>query len=136
MPMPGKSKSYGSGYMNKTGNMLSLLYTSGIKGSILQIDEDQEEDGPGIILSFSQVGRRGSTTIDLASLTEAELNAVEELFQTAFAWARPIVQKRDAIAQEEDQNEDGNPSERVYRAVPTVHHRKRISEEHSEGVHD
>lgn len=92
-----------------------------------------EGSGSDVVIHHPRPGKIPDTSIHLANLTEQELDALEELFKSAFAWARPVVRQRDKEAK--DAWEKGDDSYvRIYRAVPTVVYRKRPEPEYSEGV--
>ena len=71
--------------------------------------------------------------ISLANLTEAELDTLKELFDLAFELAKPIVQERDRVAQ--DEFDKGNDSfDRLYRRVPTLVVREGAKRENNPGL--
>jgi hypothetical protein len=135
MPKPGKSKKFGSNATKAESRLVATIYTNLVRVSIHNNDDNNYdgEVGPAIVLSLAQMSRYGEFDINLSKLTEEELIAFKAILDEAFEWALPIARVRDAIAQEVFED-GGEPFDRIYRAVPTVHYRKRAVEEYDKGV--
>lgn len=89
--------------------------------------------GTDVVLFNPRPGKVTDVTINLTNLTRPELDALRELFNTAFEWAETVVDQRDKEAQDAwDQGDDSHT--RNYRPLPTVVYRKRPEREHSSGV--
>lgn len=89
--------------------------------------------GSDIVIHNPRPGKMPDMNIKLSNLTEQELDALEELFMSAFAWARPVVKQRDKEAA--DAWAEGDDSyTRCYRALPTVVYRKRPKSEYRQGI--
>ena len=100
---------------------------------ILVGNEESPEPGSDVVLFIPRAGRRPDLSFNLTSLTEQELDALHDLFDAAFEWARPISRARDKRA--EDANAAGDDSfTRNYRPIPQLVFRKRPSGEYSEGL--
>lgn len=95
--------------------------------------EDGSQAGPSVRI-FSPIARRNyNVSWDLTGLTEDELVALKQIFDTAFEWALPVVQQRDKDAA--DAFERGDDSQiRVYRQVPQLVFRKRPEQEYGQSV--
>lgn len=70
---------------------------------------------------------------NLTALTEEELLKLKELFDSAFEWALPEVQRRDKEAADAFAKGDDSHA-RIYRQAPQLVYRKRPEQEHGEGV--
>ena len=104
-------------------------------GKFLILVGNDEGSGEDVVLYGPRPGRISDISISLTNLTEAELDALETLFKTAFEWARPVVMRRDKEAQDAwDAGDDSYT--RNYRGLPTVVYRKRPSLEYSEGLRE
>lgn len=104
-------------------------------GKFLILVGTEGESGSDVVLFAPRPGKILDFAINLTNLTEPELNALEELFKTAFDWARPVVVQRDKEA--ENAWNDGDDSyTRSYRSLPTVVYRKRPGPEHGKSVRE
>lgn len=129
-----RSGKYGSQNTKASDDFIAMLYNGIGKFTIhSEYDPTENEVGPDIIFTAIQMMRFGKLVMNLSSFTEAELLAFKEVLIEAIDWALPVVRRRDEEAQNEF-NEGGESFERVYRAVPRVVYRTRISDEHSKGI--
>ena len=104
-------------------------------GKFLILVGEDKGSGSDVVIHHPRPGKMPDLAIKLSILTEPELDALEELFMSAFAWARPVVKQRDKEAA--DAYEQGDDSySRSYRALPTVVYRKRAVAEYREGIQD
>jgi hypothetical protein len=103
-------------------------------GKFLILVGEDEGHGQDVVLYHPKPGRLPDVAIKLTDLTEPELLAMKELFDSAFEWALPVVTRRDKEA-EDAWNEGDDSHVRNYRPAPTVVYRKRPVSEHGEGVH-
>jgi hypothetical protein len=102
-------------------------------GKYMILVGNDEGSGSDVVLFIPRAGRIPDVSISLTNMTEPELNAVEQLFRTALAWARPVVERRDKEAQDAwDAGDDSHT--RNYRGLPTVVYRKRPEREHSSWI--
>jgi hypothetical protein len=116
-------------------NRFAWVQVENMKYLILVGNEEKSESGPDVVLFRPMAGRLPDHVMNLTNLTEPELMALKELFDSAFEWALPVVKLRDKEAN--DAYEQGDDSYiRSYRAVPTVVYRKRPQFEYREGVLD
>lgn len=98
------------------------------------VDEDTENlsDEKNIQIFINHAKMR-PMYLNLTILTEAELDALKDLIDTAFEWAKPIVQRRDKEA--EDAAAKGEDSSwRYYRQIPQLVYRKRPEQTDGESV--
>lgn len=95
---------------------------------------DEKDDNPAdLSITVIHPTKGAPVAWDLTSMTEEELVSMKHLFDTAFAWALPIVQRRDKEAQVAFEAGDDSHA-RIYRQVPQLVYRKRPESEHGEGV--
>lgn len=98
---------------------------------VILVGNQSNEAGHDVVLYHPRPGRQRPLTISLTSLTEQELDAMEDLFKSAFEWARPVVQQRDKEANDAwSSGDDSVP--RNYRPVPQLVYRKRPELQHGE----
>lgn len=94
-----------------------------------------EGHGSDVVLHMPRPGKIPDLAIPLTNLTIQELDELQAMFNTAFEWARPVVQQRDKEA-EDAWNEGDDSHSRNYRPLPTVVYRKRPVGEHGESVRE
>lgn len=104
-------------------------------GKFLILVGNDSGSGSDVVLFHPRPGRMTDVSLSLSNLTMEELDAMEELFKTAFDWARPVVERRDKEAQDAWESGDDSYS-RNYRAVPQLVFRKRPEWEHGESLHE
>lgn len=102
-------------------------------GKFLILVGEDKGSGPDVVIHHPRPGKMPDLAIKLSILTEAELDALEELFMSAFAWARPVVKQRDKEAADAWERGDDSYT-RSYRQLPTVVYRKRALAEYRESV--
>lgn len=100
---------------------------------VILVDTDEDDKADRTIRLYHPIPGRPPVSWNLTALTEEELLKTKELFDAAFEWALPVVQRRDKEAQDAFDNGDDSHA-RVYRAVPQLVFRKRPESEHSEGI--
>lgn len=101
---------------------------------VIMVNNDTKTvTGPDISILVHQANRKYPSVINLTGSTVEELDALQDLFNSAFEWARPIAELRDKEAR--DAFEQGDDSHaRYYRQLPKLVYRKRPESEHGEGV--
>jgi integrase len=102
-------------------------------GKFLILVGKDEGSGSDVVVYHPKPGSQPDVRINLTNLTGPELSALEELFRTAFEWAKPVVERRDREA-DDAWNRGDDSFSRNYRPLPTVVYRKRPEPQHSESV--
>lgn len=100
---------------------------------VILVDETENDPQDRTIRLYHPIPSRPPVSWNLTALTEAELVKLKQLFDLAFEWALPIVQRRDRKAQDAFDNGDDSHS-RIYRDVQHLVVRKRPLGEHGQGV--
>lgn len=78
-----------------------------------------DNDYETVVIQIALFGKPVPFKLSLGGLTQAELSAMKEFFDLAFANALPLVKQRDQEAQ--DEYDDGDTSNsRIYRIVPRI----------------
>lgn len=102
---------------------------------VILVGDQSNEVGTDVVLYHPRPGNQRAVSIVLTSLTEQELDALEDLFKSAFEWARPVVKQRDQEAEDAwQQGDDSVP--RHYRPDAQLVYRKRPQPEHGEELHE
>lgn len=104
-------------------------------GKFLILVGDDEGHGSDVVLYHPRPGKQPDVAIKLSSLTMPELEALREIFVTAFEWAKPVVERRDKEA-EDAWNQGDDTHTRNYRPLPTVVYRKVPVTEHGQSIHE
>lgn len=102
-------------------------------GKFLILVGEDLGSGTDVTLFHPKPGKQPNVSINLTNLTLPELDALKDIFDSAFEWARPVVERRDKEAQDAWDSGDDSHS-RNYRPIPQLVYRKRPGGEHGQGV--
>lgn len=138
MPKTYEPGDRGKRYTREPGKYSEIRYawaSTEIGKFIILVGDQSRETGDDVVLYIPRAGKLPDLTLSLTHCTEQELEAVKDIIDSAFEWARPIVQLRDKEAQDA-WNKGDDSFARNYRPVPQLVYRKRPNAEHSLGVHE
>lgn len=96
---------------------------------------NKHESGDDLILGTGIIAHSGGSMLNLTKLTEAELEAIKQVIDQAFALALPVIRQRDEEANAAF-TEGDDSFDRIYRAVPKLVFREGAVKAYLESVHE
>lgn len=109
-------------------------WVHGLIGKFMILVGEDKGSGPDVVIHMPRPGKIPDHALNLSSMTMPELEALRDLFATAFEWAETVVRLRDKEA-EDAWNAGDDSHARNYRPLPTVVYRKRPEFQYREGVY-
>lgn len=133
--MPAKRRSFGTQQMGE--ERVAFIQTVAGTASIYMNDPaaNAQDNTPSVTIWLSEGPGKQPFRLGLGSFTERELDLFKEFFELAMRMARPVCQKRDAIAKEAFETGDDSFG-RVYRQEPLMVVRPKARRENDNTLHN